>query len=492
MSTTPKSHINLWETDSGYGAAMLKGSPEVSTTGIEGLDFILRGGLPLGRPTLLRGGPGTGKTVIALTILSHGLENGEPGVLVSFDESPQNLIQNADALGLGLSEHYHQKRVMILDMRPARSDMLSGENLELTAVLTRISHALKQTGAQRLVIDAIDGMDDAFSGAGASMHTELARVFDWLRECQSTTLITVGERSDFSRRYGVEDYIADCVIELKQEITNRSMSRLLRVIKRRGGGYETNEFPFLMDHEGVFVLPVTGASLRSFASTQRVSTGISQLDHMLGGEGPYQGATVMYSGQSGTGKTTFAAHFAHAAFKRGENVLYVSFEEGAEELVRNQGSTGLDMNAGQDAQGGQGNLLLEPILAVELGWEEHLLRVMRLVHQHQPSVVVLDPVSALGPKMKDISNKALLLRLLHMLKNQGVTTVVTELLSDDSSGVSMLDISSMIDVWIKLRREEREGRLHRLLTVIKARGMSTADYVSEFNISENGVVIQGV
>ncbi len=368
--------------------------------------------------------------------------------------------------------------------------MVSGENLELHAVLTRIRLALKQTEGQRLVIDAIDGMDDAFSGAQTSVRSELAHVFDWLRECETTTVITVGERTDFSRRYGVEDYVADCVVELRQEMSNRSMSRLLRVIKRRGGGYETNEFPFLMDQEGVFVLPVTGTKLRSFASRQQTSTGIPELDHMLGGHGPYRGATVMYSGQSGTGKTTFAANFAHAAFKRGENVIYVSFEEGAEELVRNQGSIGLDLETGLDSQSGQGKLLLEPILAVELGWEEHLLRVMRLVHQHQSSVVVLDPVSALGHKLKEASNKALMLRLLYMLKNQGVTTVITELLSDDSSGVSSLDMSSMIDVWIKLHREEREGRLHRLLTVVKGRGLPTAEYVSEFALTDKGVVIQ--
>ncbi|MFP4672219.1 MAG: circadian clock protein KaiC [Desulfohalobiaceae bacterium] len=495
MGNGEKSPASSQKADSGYNPSFPLAAENFSTTsatGIEGLDFILHGGLPLERPTLIRGGPGTGKTVIALTILCHGLENGEPGVLVTFDESPQTLIQHADALGLGLGKHFEQKRVMILDMRPARSDLVSGENLELTAVLTRISHALKQIGGQRLVIDAIDGMDDAFSEARISVRTELARVFDWLRECAITSVITVGERADFSHRYGVEDYVADCVVELKQEMRNRSMSRLLRVIKRRGGGYETNEFPFLMDREGVFVLPVTGTKLRSFVSTQQVSTGVPELDNMLGGNGPYQGATVMYSGQSGTGKTSFAAHFAAASFKRGENVLYVSFEEGDEELVRNQGSIGLDLTAGLGSRSGQGKLLLEPILAVELGWEEHLLRIMRLVQQHQPSVVVLDPISVFDYKLKEVSSKALMLRLLHMLKNRGVTTVLTELLSDDSSGVSSLDISSMIDVWVKLHRQERESRLYRLLTVVKARGLPTSDQVSQFIFSENGVQVQGV
>ncbi|NLV23453.1 MAG: circadian clock protein KaiC [Deltaproteobacteria bacterium] len=463
-----------------------------SATGIEGLDFILHGGLPRSRPTLLRGGPGTGKTVFALTILCHGLINGEPGVLVTFDEAPQALLHHGKVLGLDLSQYTAQGKVRILDMRPIRGDVVTGETFELTAVLARIRHALEQTGAQRLVIDGIDGMEEAFIGTGTGLRNELSRIFDWLRECGRTTLITAGERTDFSRQYGVEDYVADCVIELKQELNNRSMSRLLRVIKKRGGGHESNEFPFLVDHEGIFVLPVTGTKLRSCAATQRISTGISGLDRMLGGQGPYLGGTLMYSGQSGTGKTTFAAHFAHAAFLRGENVLYVSFEEGAAELVRNQSSIGLDLN-GRPNPGGihPGKLLLKPILAAELGGEEHLLRVMRLVQRHQPSVVILDPVSALGNKLKEMNSKALMLRLLHMLKNQGVTTVITELLGDGSNEVSSLDISSMIDVWVKLIRREREGRLHRLLSVVKARGMATADYVSEFTLSGNGVTIQG-
>lgn len=196
---------------------------EVCATGIDGFDFIMRGGLPTGRPTLLRGGPGTGKTVISLTFLCHGLDTGEPGVLVTFDESPQALIQHADALGLNLRDHVESGRARILDMRPNRNEMVSGEVFELTAILTRIGHAIEQTGARRVVIDAIDGMAGAFSDAQASLHSEPGRVIEWIRDCNTTTVITVGERDDFSQRHGVEDYIADCVIALKQEVDNRLM-----------------------------------------------------------------------------------------------------------------------------------------------------------------------------------------------------------------------------------------------------------------------------
>ncbi len=465
---------------------------EVSATGIDGLDFIMRGGLPTGRPTLLRGGPGTGKTVISLTVLCHGLETGEPGVLVTFDESPEALIHHADSLGLNLSEHVESGRARILDMRPVRNEMVSGEVFELTAILTRIGHAIEQTGARRLVIDAIDGMEGAFSSAEASLHTELARVFDWIRDCKTTTVITIGERGDFSQRHGVEDYIADCVIALKQEVSNRLMIRLLRVIKRRGGGHGTDEFPYLMDHEGIFVLPLTSARLHSRGTSERLSTGIPGLDEMLGGAGPYRGTTVLYSGQSGTAKTTFAVAFALAACEREEKVLYLSFEEGSAELLRNQSSIGADLSVYIDDDApDKGRLVLEPMLAVEMGWEEHLLRILRTVRQHQPSVVILDPLTALSHKIADVNSKAMVLRLLYLLKHEGVTTLATELLGDNSEGMSSLDISSSIDMWIKLRRDERADTLHRLLTVIKGRGIPTADYVSEFTLTDRGVVMQG-
>ena len=463
----------------------------VSTTGIEGFDFIMHGGLPTAHPTLLRGGPGTGKTVISLSFLCHGLDTGEPGVMVTFDESPQALIQHADALGLNLSAHIEAGRARILDMRPDREEMMTGESLELSPILARIDHAIKQTGARRLVIDAIDGLEGTFSGAGDSLQFELRRVFDWIRESETTTVITIGEYGDFSQRHGIEDYIADCVIALKQEITERLMIRLLRVVKRRGGSHGTSEFPYLIDREGIFVLPLTGTRLHSSYTTERISTGIPGLDDMLAGEGIYRGVTAMYSGQSGTGKTTFAASFARAACERGEDVLYLSFEEGGDELMRNQHSVGIDLRAHLDTPRGRGRLVLEPMLAAETGWEEHLLRILRAVRQHRPAVVVLDPLSALSHTPASINSKAMVLRLLSLLKLEGVTTVATELLSDNSEGESTLNISSAIDMWIKLHREERDYTLHRLLTVVKSRGMPTADYVNEYTLSDQGVITRG-
>ncbi|MEX1199106.1 MAG: circadian clock protein KaiC [Pseudohongiellaceae bacterium] len=463
----------------------------VCATGIEGFDFIMHGGLPAACPTLLRGGPGTGKTVISLSFLCHGLDIGEPGVMVTFDESPQALIRHADALGLGLGEHVEAGRARILDMRPDREEMTSGESLELSAILARIGHALAQTGAQRLVIDAIDVLEGAFAGAEGSVESELRRVFGWIRERETSTLITIGEHGDFNRRHGIEDYIADCVIALKQEVTERTMIRLLRVVKRRGGGHGTNEFPYLISEEGIFVLPLTGSRLRPTPTREPISTGVAGLDGMLGQAGIYRGATAMYSGQSGTGKTTFAASFAQAACERGEDVLYLSFEEGAEELMQNQRSVGLDLQGCTENPAGAGKLVLEPMLAAETGWEEHLLRILRAVRQYRPSVVILDPLSALSHKIADANSKAMVLRLLSLLKVEGVTTVATELLSDISGGESPLDVSSAVDVWVKLRREERGDTLHRLLTVVKSRGMFTADYLNEYTLSDRGVATHG-
>ncbi|MFP4146421.1 MAG: circadian clock protein KaiC [Halorhodospira sp.] len=460
----------------------LKQAGATEETGIEGLDFILDGGLPAGQPTLLRGGPGTGKTAIALTFFCHGLARGEPSVLATFDESPKALIRHAEALGYPLREHLEQDLGRILDMRPDRSELIAGETFELTALLARIGHALEALGAHRLVLDAIDGMDESFR-PNNSLRAELTRVFDWIRERDATTLLTAGEHTDFARRFGLEDYIADCVILLKQEVQYRRMTRLLRILKRRGGGHGTNEFPFLLDQEGVFLSPVTGTRLEARPSSERHSTGIPGVDAMLGGSGPYRGSAVLISGQSGTGKTSFAAAFAEAVCRAGDTVLYLSFEEATEELVRNQRSVGLDLSPHLDS----GRLVLEPMLAVELGWEEHLLRIMRAVKNQRPSTVVLDPASALGDRHEDRQGKEMLLRLFYMLKREGVTTVAIELLPDYSDGVSTMEVSSIVDVWIKLRRDERQGQLRRLLSVVKARGLPTSDHVQEFFLSDDGV-----
>ena len=456
-------------------------------TGIEGLDFILDGGVPAGQPTLLRGGPGSGKTAIAMTFFCHGLSQGEPSVLATFDESPEALTRHAEALGFPLRQYLDQGLGRILDMRPDRSELIAGETFELTALLARIGHALDALGAHRLVLDAIDGMDESFR-ADSSLRAELARVFDWIRERDATTILTAGEENDFSRRYGLEEYIADCVILLKQEIRQRRMTRLLRILKRRGGGHGTNEFPFLLDQEGVFLAPVTGTRLEARPSAERHGTGIAGLDAMLGGGGPYRGSSVMVSGQSGTGKTTFAAAFADAACRAGDRVLYLSFEESTEELLRNQRSVGLEL-AEHIAPHGSGRLSLQPLLAVELGWEEHLLRIMRAVQEQQPAVVVLDPASALGDATESRQGKEMLLRLFYLLKREGVTVLATELLSDYSGGVSRLDVSSIIDVWIKLSRPEDGRNLRRLLNVVKARGLPTSDQIRGFELTHDGVYI---
>ena len=469
------------------GAAATLG---VAPTGIDGLDFVLDGGLPARQPTLLRGGPGTGKTAIAITFFCRGVERGEPSVLATFDESPEALIRHAEGLGFPLSEHIEAGRARVLDMRPNRADIVAGEVVELTAVLARMGHALQAIGASRLVIDAVDGMDESFS-PHATLRAELNRVFDWIREQDVTSLITCGEHTDFSARFGLEDYIADCVILLKQELENRRMTRLLRVLKRRGGRHGTNEFPFLLDEAGVFLAPVTGTRLEAAASTERHTTGIPGVDAMLGGEGPYRGAAIMISGESGTGKSCFAAAFADAAARGGDQVLYLSFEEASAEILRNQRSVGIDLAEHLAGEGGSGRLTLMPLLAVELGWEEHLLRVMRAVQDYNPGVVVIDPASALSAGNAGLQGKEMLLRLFYMLKREGVTALATELLPDYSGGYSEMEVSSIVDVWLKLRRDERDGQLHRLINVVKARGLPTSERVSEFWLTSNGVRVAG-
>ena len=461
--------------------------PETVDTGIQGLDFVLQGGLPRGRPSLIRGGPGTGKTVISLTYLCHGITQGEPGVLVTFDEDPDALLHHARGFGFPADTYLKEGSLRILDMRPDQSET-AGEGIELTAVLTRIEYALKQTGAHRLVLDAIDGMEGAFPGQ-SGLRKELNRVFDWVRDQRVTTLITTGEVENFSTRFGLEDYIADCVIALKQEVQHRVMTRLLRVVKRRGGPHNAGEFPFLLDSRGIFMVPASGAVLDARVSSERISSGVPGLDQMLGGKGPYKGSTTLLSGQAGTGKTSLASAFAQAACRRGEKVLYISFEESIDELVRNQSSIGGDLAHHAGPEGGH-RLIMEPVRAIEMGLEEHLMRIMRAVSRHQPDLVVLDPISSFTNRHEGDCAKEMLLRLMYLIKEQGITTVATELLSDSSGGVSHLDVSSMIDVWIKLRRHEGNGELNRLITVIKARGLAISNQVKEFRMTDSGMTIE--
>ncbi|MCG5529720.1 circadian clock protein KaiC [Halorhodospira halochloris] len=473
--------------DSEKGALARAQMIDSAPTGVQGLDFVLDGGVPMGRPTLLRGGPGTGKTAIALNFFCYGLAQDEPSVLVTFDESPQALIGHAEALGLPLTEYIEAGKAKVLDMRPDPGDVVGGEDIELSAIMARLGYALDQLGAKRLVVDAIDAMDSAYAQT-VTLRSELARVFDWIRDRDVTTLITVGEAPAFSNQFGLEDYVADCVILLRQEMMQRQMTRLLRVLKRRGGSHGTNEFPFLLDAKGVFLAPVTGLDLQATVSPGRHSTGVARLDEMLGGGGPYKGSAMMISGQSGTGKTSIAVQFVRSACAAGEPVLYLSFEESADELLRNQQSAGLDLSP-YLTSGGNGLLTLSPILPSEIGWEEHLLRIMRSVDQLEPQVVVLDPISALADQRRNGQGKEMLMRLFYMLKRSGVTVVATELLGDANGGVSNLEVSSIIDVWIKLRRDEHGGRLRRMLTVVKARGLPTSDQVSEYRITNSGVVV---
>ncbi|MFP4161296.1 MAG: circadian clock protein KaiC [Ectothiorhodospira sp.] len=457
-------------------------------TGIQGLDFVLQGGLPEGRPTLVRGGPGTGKTVIALTFLCHGIrERGENGVLITFDESPAALVHHAQGFGFAAEEYLRDGRLRILDMRPDQDEVV-GQGLELTAVLARIDHALQTTGARRLVLDAVDGLEGAFEGQG-SLRRELGRLFDWIREREITSLITTGETEDFTTRFGLEDYVADCVIALRQDMSFRAMTRLLRVVKRRGGPHAGGEFPFLLDEKGIFMVPVSGAVLNARICDERLSTGIPDLDRMLGGEGPYRGSTLLLSGQAGTGKTSIAATLAQAACQQGLKVLFVSFEESVDELVRNQRSIGADL-AHHAAAAGDRRLVMEPVRSMEMGLEEHLMRIMRSLDQHRPDMLILDPISSLASRHVGDGAKEMLLRLMYLIKERGITAVATELLGDASHGVSHLDVSSMIDVWIKLRRHEDNGELNRLIQVVKGRGLPISNQVKEFRLCGEGLVIE--
>lgn len=452
-------------------------SPRFVPTGINGLDEVLQGGYPEGRPTLVRGVSGAGKTILSLLFALGPRERQSPAVYGTFDESPEHLREYVRALG-------RDDNVTFLDFRPDPDTQIAGGMVELGGVLVRIEHALKTTGAKRLVLDAFDMLFESFDDK-AQIRRDLFRVFEWCRQHDVTLVATTGEQTDYRASTGLMDYASDSTILLSQRMDNGLMTRVLRILKSRGRAHGTNEYPYLIDARGISVMPVTETRMSGKSSRKRVSTGIDRLDDMLGGRGFWQGSTVMISGHSGTGKSLIALSMAATACERGETVIYFSFEESPEQIVRDVRSVGLRLKAHLDS----GNLVIRSQRPVERGLEEHVIRLIRSIDDLKPDLVVIDPISSLADMGDARAFKNTVLRLGQYLKTAGITTVLTELLPDDSRETSTLNISSLVDTWIRLRRIERDGELGREIYVHKSRGSRTSNEVKIFRITNRGLLI---
>jgi len=453
-------------------------------TGIQGLDEITGGGLPKGRPTLVCGGAGCGKTLLAMEFLVRGATQfNEPGVFMAFEEAAKDLTQNVASLGFDLKDLVARKKMVLDYVYIERSEVEESGEYDLEGLFIRLGHAIDSIGAKRVVLDTIESL---FSGLPNPLilRAELRRLFRWLKDKGVTAIIT-GERGEGTlTRQGLEEYVSDCVIVLDHRVSEQTSSRRLRVVKYRGSTHGTNEYPFVIDEDGISVLPVTSLVLQHTASSERVSTGIQRLDAMLGGAGYYRGSSVLVSGTAGTGKSSFAAHFAEAACRRGERVLYFSFEESPSQIMRNMRSIGIDFEPWVK----KGLLQFHANRSSFAGLETHLAMKHKVINAFKPQVVILDPLNSFVMGGNEIEVKAMLIRLLDFLKSEQITGLFTSL---SSSGGTLeqtdVAISSLIDTWLLVRSIEIGGERNRGLSILKSRGMAHSNQIREFLLTDHGV-----
>ncbi|OBH91536.1 KaiC 1 [Mycobacterium sp. E2733] len=472
---------------------MVSGTPEApvgpvlpkAPTGIRGLDEITKGGLPRGRTTLVTGGTGTGKTLLALQFLVAGARDyGEPGVLLTFEESTAKVTANVASLGFDLDGLQRDQLLVADSFRVDPSDFSEAGEFDLEPLFILLADSIERIGAKRVVLDTIELLFGAFEKQ-AIVRAELRRLFNWLEE-RSVTAIVTGERdAQGLTRHGIEEYVSDCVIVLDQRVRDEISTRILRIVKYRGSAHETNEYPFLISARGFVVLPSTSVGLAYSVSEERVSTGVPRLDHMLGG-GPYRGSTILVSGAAGTGKTTLGAHLIDAACTRGERALLVLFEESPDQYIRNMRSVGLELRRWVDA----GVLRIWAARPAAYGLEAHLAILASLVEEVAPSVAVLDGMAGLMHGASSSEVTSMVAREIDLLKSRGITALATTLAREEDT--STVSVSSLVDTWLLLRNVESNGERNRLLSVLKSRGSPHSNQVREFVLTDHGVELVDV
>ena len=458
-----------------------------SPTGINGFDDLTLGGLPTGRPTLVCGSAGCGKTLFASTFLVHGArECDEPGVFVTFEERPVDLINNVASLGFGLDKLVEDNKIYIEHIAIDPSELAEIGDYDLEGLFIRLEMAIEQVGAKRVVLDTIESLFSAFTNP-AILRAEIRRLFDWLKERGLTTVITAERGDGAFTRSGLEEYVSDCVILLDHRVQNQISTRRLRIVKYRGTAHGTNEYPFLIDEDGFSVLPVSSVGLNHAVSDERISSGIPDLDAMLGGGGFHRGSSILISGVAGSGKSSVVASFVNATCMRGERALFFSFEESELQTTRNMRSIGMDLQHWAD------NDLLRYVAArpTFYGLEMHLSIMVREVARFQPQLVVLDPISAFLTSGDTTEVQAMLLRMIDFLKSRGVTAVFTHLShAKQDETQTEAGLSSLMDAWILLLNRESNGEFNRELYLLKSRGMQHSNQVREFVMSQNGIKLR--
>jgi circadian clock protein KaiC len=459
-----------------------------AATGIRGLDDVTGGGLPRGRPTLVCGPAGSGKTLLAMEFLVRGIVDfGEPGVFMAFEETREDLVANVASLGFDLAALETDGMLVLDHVNVVAAELVEAGDWDLEGLFIRLGAAIDAVGATRVVIDTIETLFGAFRDA-ATLRAELQRLFLWLK-ARGVTVVITGERGEGQlTRHGIEEYVSDCVVVLDHLVTEQTSTRRLRILKYRGSLHGTNEYPFLIGERGISVQPITSLGLQHAVSNERVSTGVDRLDVMLGGEGPFRGSSVLVTGTAGTGKSTLAAQFCDAACARGERAIYFAFEESQDQIVRNMSSVGMDLRRWIEA----GLLHFRCVRPTLLGLEGHLLAVQNLIEDFDPAVIAMDPISDLVGTGPERSVTAMLTRQVDFLKARGITAMFTNLAGDEQRNGTDHLVASLIDTGLLLRTLEGNGEHNRVLSVLKSRGMAHSNQVREFLLTDRGIALADV
>jgi circadian clock protein KaiC len=474
------------ETIPARGKSAARALPK-SATGIDGLDQITGGGLPKGRPTLVCGAAGCGKTLLAMEFLVRGATQfGEPGAFITFEETGEELAANVRSLGFDLDALVAANKIALDHVRVEPSEIAETGDFDLEGLFLRLGLAIDSVGAKRVVLDTIESLFGGFTNQ-ALLRSELRRLFRFLKDRGVTAVIT-GERGDGQlTRQGLEEYVSDCVILLDNRVNEQISTRRLRIVKYRGTSHGTNEYPFIIDEKGMSVLPITSLGLDHDVSSERLPSGVARLDAMLGGKGYFRGSSILISGTAGTGKTSLSAHFAAETCRRGERCLYLAFEESPNQLLRNMRSIGIDL----EPYAKKGLLRMHASRPTLYGLEMHLVQIHKMVSEFDPAVVIIDPISNFVSGGTSGDTQSMLLRLIDFLKGRQITAMFTHLTSGANAGGAWegttVGISSLIDTWLLVRDIELAGERNRGLYVLKSRGMAHSNQIREFVITPRGI-----
>jgi circadian clock protein KaiC len=483
-AVTPEGELHIRTRETNFQRNGERAGVEKAPTGIEGLDQVTGGGVPRGRPTLICGGPGCGKTLFGIEFLVRGaMQFDEPGVMMTFEETAEDIRKNVTSLGFDIDRLVRQNKLAVDYVRVQREEIDENGEYDLEGLFIRLKYAIDKIGAKRVMLDTVESLFAGLSNE-AILRSELRRLFYWLKQQGMTTVITAEQGEGKLTRQGLEEYVSDCVILLDHRVVNQVSTRRLRVVKYRGSTHGTNEYPFLIDEDGISVLPITSASLNHNVSTERISTGVERIDAMLGGAGLYRGSSVLITGTAGTGKSTLAAAFAAASCARAERCLYFAFEESQSQIIRNMKSVGLDL--GRYVKDGVMQFFnARPSLH---GLEMHLAVMHKQVERLKPTMVVIDPVSNFTSSADRGDVHAMLVRLVDYLKGNAITGIFTNLTGgNEATEATDMGISSIMDTWFLLRDIELGGERNRAIYVLKSRGMKHSNQIREFLITPHGI-----